>query len=142
LLLDVWVAGELVAALLDHNLEAVGVDPYAWGTLSVIGAHGPITPSELAEQTGRPPTTVSHVVGRLIERRDVERVPHPSDGRSYLLRVTKRGEQRWRKGWTALDATIGEVSSRLRLPVEDVHESVWELIEALREASRELSTKP
>jgi DNA-binding MarR family transcriptional regulator len=142
LLLDIWVAGELLTALLDRNLAAAGVEPYGWGTLSVIGAHAPITPSELAARTGRPLTTVSDVVRKLIERGDVERLPNPDDGRSYLLQLTKRGDQNWRRGWPALRSTIRAVSTRLDRPAEEVHDAVWDLITALREASRELNTVP
>jgi DNA-binding MarR family transcriptional regulator len=144
LLLDVWVAGELVADLLDRQLEKEGIDPYGWGTLSVIGAHGPLTPKELAARTGRPLTTVSDVVRRLVDRGDVERLPNPADGRSHLLRLTKRGDRSWHRGWPALRTTIRDISSRLDRPLGEVHDSVWDLIEALRAASaqHELNTVP
>jgi DNA-binding MarR family transcriptional regulator len=142
LLLDIWVAGELAGALLDQKLEEEGIDSYAWGTLSVIGAYGPITPSELAERTGRPVTTVSDVVRKLVERGDVERLSNPDDGRSYLLRLTSRGDKRWRKGWPALRSTIRAVSSRLGRPLAEVHDPLWELIGALREAAGEVTPKP
>jgi len=142
LLLDIWVAGELLAAVLDQRLEEDGVDPYAWGTLSVIGALGPLTPSDLAARTGRPLTTVSDLVRKLVERGDVERLPNPDDGRSHVLRVTKRGDRRWRAGWPALQATVRDIESNLERPPDDVHDALEDLLGALRATSRSLNTVP
>jgi DNA-binding MarR family transcriptional regulator len=142
LLLDIWVAGELLAAVLDRRLADDGVDPYAWGTLSVIGALGPLTPSELAARTGRPLTTVSDLVRKLVERGDVERLPNPEDGRSHVLRVTKRGDQRWRAGWPALQATVSDIEGNLERHPDEVHDALEDLLGALRTTSRTLNTIP
>lgn len=142
LLLDIWVAGELLANVLDRRLENDGVDPYAWGTLSVIGALGPLTPSELAARTGRPITTVSDLVRKLVERGDVERLPNPEDGRSHVLRVTKRGERRWRAGWPALQATVSDIEGNLERGLDEVHDALEDLLAALRTTSRTLNTIP
>lgn len=142
LLLNIWVAGELVGSVLDRQLEDDGVDSYAWGTLSVIGAFGPLTPSELAARTGRPLTTVSDLVRKLVERGDVERLPNPADGRSHVLRVTSRGDSRWRAGWPALQATVRAIERNLERPLDDVHDALEDLLAALRQASRTLNTVP
>jgi DNA-binding MarR family transcriptional regulator len=135
LLLDLWIANELMAARLEQNLAAEGVDSDFYGTLSVIGAFGPLTPSEIAERTGAPLTTVSDRVRRMVEDRDVERVPNPEDGRSHLLQLTKRGDTKWRRGWPALQKTIREISENLERPVDDVHDALEDLIAALRKSS-------
>lgn len=135
LLLDLWIANELMGALLAKNLQADGVDADFYGSLSVIGAFGPLTPSELAERTGAPLTTVSDRVRRMVDDRDVERVPNPADGRSHLLQLTKRGDTKWRRGWPALQKTVREISTNLSRPVDDVHDALEDLIAALRKAS-------
>jgi hypothetical protein len=40
-MLNVWIAGELVASLLDRNLALEDVHTDFYGTVSVIGAFGP-----------------------------------------------------------------------------------------------------
>jgi DNA-binding MarR family transcriptional regulator len=142
LLLNIWIANELMAALLDRNLRVDGVDSDFYGSLSVIGAFGPLTPSELAERTGAPLTTVSDRVRRMVDSRDVERIPNPADGRSHLLQLTKRGDTKWRKGWPALQKTIREISDDLDRPVDEIHDALEDLIAALRKASRTLNTIP
>jgi DNA-binding MarR family transcriptional regulator len=136
LLLNVWIAGELVAALLERNLALEDVHTDFYGTLSVIGAFGPLTPSELAERTGSPLTTVSDRIRRIVEDGDAERIPNPQDGRSFLVRLTQEGDARWRRGWPALQKTIEQISENLGRPVEEVHDGLEDLIEALRKASR------
>jgi DNA-binding MarR family transcriptional regulator len=116
LLLDIWVAGELLDSVLSRNLAEHDVDGYGYGTLSIIGAFGPLTPSELATRSGRPLTTMSDVVRKLVERGDVERISNPDDGRSHLLRLTRRGDAAWRRGWPALHATIRSIEDNTDAP--------------------------
>jgi DNA-binding MarR family transcriptional regulator len=136
LLLDIWIAGELTGSLLDRNLALEGVDTDFYGTLSVIGAFGPLTPSELAERVGAPLTTVSDRLRRIVEDGDAERIANPDDGRSHLVRLTAEGDARWRRGWPALRRTIEQISENLERPVDEVHDVVEDLIEALRAGSR------
>jgi DNA-binding MarR family transcriptional regulator len=142
LLLNVWIAGELVASLLDRNLALEDVHTDFYGTLSVIGAFGPLTPSELAERTGVPLTTVSDRLRRIVEEGDAERIPNPEDGRSHLVRLTQEGDTRWRRGWPALQKTIQQISDNLGQPVDRVDDALEDLIEALRKASRESAPTP
>ena len=142
LLLHIWIANELMSALLAQNLEGDGVNSEFYGTLSVIGALGPLTPSELADRTGAPLTTVSDRVRRLVAAGDVRRVPNPADGRSHLLQLTKRGDTSWRNGWPALQKTIREISENLERPVDEVHDVLEDLIAALRKTSSTLNTIP
>jgi len=140
LLVDIWAAGQLVGALLDRKLEEAGLDPNGWGTLSVIGAFGPVTPSDVAYRTGRPLTTTSDLIRRLVDRGEVERLPNPDDRRSQFLRLTEKGEQNWRAGWPAVDTTIADVAANLDQPLDDVHDAIVNLVAALREASRNVNT--
>ena len=64
-----------------------------YGTLSVIGVWGPLTPSKVAELTGTPLTTVSDRLRRMVSDGDVERVAHPEDGRSHLVQLTDAGRR-------------------------------------------------
>ncbi len=141
LLLDIWVAGELLDTVLSRNLAEHDVDGYGYGTLSIIGAFGPLTPSELATRSGRPPTTMSDVVRKLVERGDVERISNPDDGRSHLLRLTRRGDAAWRRGWPALRATIQSIEDNTDAPIEDLHDAIEDLISALRTSLQNVNTK-
>jgi DNA-binding MarR family transcriptional regulator len=142
LLINVWIASELVSVLLDRNLVEDGVHSDFYGTLSVIGVWGPLTPSDLAERTGTPLTTVSDRLRRMVADGDVERVAHPDDGRSHLVRLTADGEARWRRGWPALQRTIDQIAANLDRPVDEVQDMLVELIDALTAASRGVAPIP
>jgi DNA-binding MarR family transcriptional regulator len=134
-LINTWIASELVAAILDRHLDEEGVHTGFYGTLSVIGVWGPLTPSRVAELTGTPLTTVSDRLRRMVADGDVERVAHPGDGRSHLVRLTDTGDAHWKQGWPALQRTIAEVTENLARPVDDVEGALEDLIEALRKAA-------
>jgi DNA-binding MarR family transcriptional regulator len=133
-LINTWIAAELVEAVLSRNLAADGIDSGFFGTLSVIGVWGPLTPSDVADKTGTPLTTVSDRLRRMVAEGDVERVAHPADGRSHLVQLTPAGDARWRRGWPALRRTIEQVSGNLERPVEEVEAALEDLLEALRKA--------
>ena len=136
-LINTWIAGELVNDLLGRNLRAAGVKRDFYGTLSVIGVWGPLTPSEVAERTGTPLTTVSDRLRRMVADGDVERMAHPGDGRSHHVRLTPEGDARWKRGWPALQMTIDSVVGNLERPLNEVEDVLIELIDALVKASQE-----
>jgi DNA-binding MarR family transcriptional regulator len=135
LLINTWIASELVDVVLSKNLAEDGVDGAFYGTLSVIGVWGPLTPSEVADMTGAPLTTVSDRLRRMVADGDVERVEHPDDGRSHHVRLTAAGDAHWRQGWPALRRTIEQVEANLEQPVDVVESALEDLIAALRKAS-------
>ena len=139
LLIDTWIASELVGALLERNLTADGVHTGFYGTLSVIGIWGPLTPSRVADLTGTPLTTVSDRLRRMVADGDVERVAHPDDGRSHHVRLTAAGEEHWRQGWPALQRTIAQVEAKLERPADEVQAALDDLLNALRAAASESS---
>jgi DNA-binding MarR family transcriptional regulator len=142
LLLHIWIANTVAGELLDANMRDDGMEAPFYGTLSLIGAFGPLTPSELAERSGARPTTISDRVRRLVASGDVERIPNPDDGRSYLLQLTLQGDALWRDGWPALRRTITQIAKELDRPVEEVDEMLQDLIAAAERASSKLNTKP
>jgi DNA-binding MarR family transcriptional regulator len=134
-LINTWIASELVSAVLERRLADEGVRTGFYGTLSVIGVWGPLTPSKAAELTGTPLTTVSDRLRRMVADGDVKRVAHPADGRSHLVKLTAQGDAHWKQGWPALQRTIAEVTANLERPVDEVEGSLEDLIEALRTAA-------
>jgi DNA-binding MarR family transcriptional regulator len=106
-LLQSFITGQLASELLRRELGGSGMSPNQFGVQSVIGAFGPLTPTELATRLGMAPPTVSAWIKRLLEERQIERRPHPTDGRSYLLEVTPAGR-------AALEAVFPRFGSALR----------------------------
>jgi DNA-binding MarR family transcriptional regulator len=107
ILLQSFITGQLAAELLRRELDAAGMTPNQFGVQSVIGAFGPVTPTDLAARLGMAAPTVSAWIKRLSEDGQVERKPHPTDGRSYLLEVTPAGR-------AALDEAVPHFGAALR----------------------------
>ena len=90
----------------ERELAADGVDSTHYGTLSLIGAYGPLRLTEIASSLGMPLTTASDVVRRLEARGHVRRRPNPDDGRSFLFELSARGDREWRRGWGAIQRIL------------------------------------
>jgi DNA-binding MarR family transcriptional regulator len=133
-LFQTYIAGQRLAALLDRHLETAGAPSSDFGLLSALGIWGPITPTELAARIGMPPTTLSSALARASERGDVERVPNPNDGRSYLVELSEEGQRAWRAGWPALRAALARLEQELAGSLDDVQEAIDRLDAAARAA--------
>lgn len=71
--------------------SAVDVSPSQISALTRLDQCGPLRLGALAEAEGTSAPTVSRMVDILEERRLVERVPDPADGRASLIGLTRQG---------------------------------------------------
>jgi DNA-binding MarR family transcriptional regulator len=92
LLLDLWMVGHEMSALLDEALASSGLSADDFGLYSLLKGWGPVTPSQISRWTGMRPTTVSLSLKRLNGRGHGEQTPNPQDGRSYLVGLNAAGE--------------------------------------------------
>ena len=65
---------------------------HAWALLELRDA-GPMTATALAERLNIDRTNVSRLCARLELDGEVERIPHPHDGRARLVKLTDEGER-------------------------------------------------
>ncbi|MCK9247636.1 MAG: MarR family transcriptional regulator [Solirubrobacteraceae bacterium] len=108
-----------VARRLRQNARG-GLGPSQASALATIAAHGPLTPSRVAEREGIKRPTVTRIVAALEEIRFVVREPDPADRRSCLVDVSVEGR-----------AYLDEVRSR-----KDAYVRRW--LETLDEEDREV----
>src|SRR3954454_570748 len=84
-------AGRLhsTAAVLYHSAlaERSGLSVTESKALEVIERLGPITPGELGRESGLAPASITGLLDRLTRKGVARRVPHPSDGRRFLVEV-------------------------------------------------------
>jgi len=90
----------LVAELLAQ--EGVGDDELACLMQLAASPEG-LTITEIADAMGVPFMSASDAVGRLERAGDVERAPHPSDGRAVLILLTRAGSERAQAAAALLD---------------------------------------
>jgi DNA-binding MarR family transcriptional regulator len=132
-----FVVSQLVGALVDREIARAGGEPRDFGVLSTIGSMGLITPTDLAELLGMPPTTLSATLARLEQAGAVRRRRNPNDGRSVLLELTAAGKRRWQTANRGLRVSIDRVGEELERPVPEVAATLETLERALRAALAE-----
>jgi DNA-binding MarR family transcriptional regulator len=94
-------------------VDGSGLTPDEFVVLSVIGGLRAVTPTELAERLGIPPTTISRFATRFVEDGLAVRAVNPSDRRSYFLEVTTEGR-----------SVLGRIGPRLRRANQQLSELV------------------
>jgi DNA-binding MarR family transcriptional regulator len=134
----VWLTARATSDLMDSTLAPVGITGDEYAIYSVLAASESITPTELARWMAAPPTSVSSYVKRLQSRGHVERSPHPSDGRSYTLRLTSSG----RKAHRAAVRLFAPVRQELNDALGDDEPGVRRSLLALRPVLDDLRTGP
>ena len=73
------------------------VSPSSVAALATIERRGPLAPSELAELERVKRPTITRVVSRLEEAGLVERTNDPTDGRAFLVSITRHGSELLRR---------------------------------------------
>ncbi len=99
------------------------ITDHQYAVLAVLAAHGPMTPSALAETQHVQPPPMTRTVNALAEAGLVTRQEHPTDRRQVLVTITEAGDaevhetRRRRNAWLAgvlaeLDPTERAVLAR------------------------------
>lgn len=98
--------------LLDEHIDSSRMGG-SFAVYSVIGAAEPVTPTQLAEILGMPPTSLSYVIRQMHERGHLRRVRNPHDGRSVLLQLTPKGRRVLDDALKGFAVAIGEFRREL-----------------------------
>jgi DNA-binding MarR family transcriptional regulator len=131
---EAYSTGALIAAHVNAELRAGGVDPSLFSFLGWIALLEPVTPGVLATETGMPATTIRDHLRRLTERGHVTRAPNPADGRSYLVALSPDGRRIVDRGRPLVGAVFRRVEPHLPRPAEEYVERSQELRRALAAA--------
>lgn len=131
LLLDLWSAAVRTEELIDRAVRGTAMPADNFALHSLIGAHGPLTPTEIAERTRVPLSTVVFRARKLIAAGYVQRARNPDDGRSYLLSLTSEGRRVLDQALPAFGAALRSMQSRLQMPPSDVQAALRDLVDAL-----------
>jgi DNA-binding MarR family transcriptional regulator len=136
-LFALWSTARATTELLDGALASAGLSADEFAVYSLLTARDEITPTELARWMSAPPTTVSSYVKRFERRGHVERVPHPTDRRSYSIRLTKAGRTTHRAAGERFLPALGRVEDALGGREGSVLKSL-QLLRGAVEAAREV----
>jgi DNA-binding MarR family transcriptional regulator len=131
-LLDVFMTNQKRQRLIETALAGTDLPPEDYPFYVIVGAEGPWTPTELAQRLQMPLTTVLFRLKRLERRGHAERVPNPSDGRSFTIRLTPSGRRLLRNARPKFRAAAEAVEERLGAErVDQLREAMSQLQEAI-----------
>jgi DNA-binding MarR family transcriptional regulator len=140
ILLDLFLTNQHRKRMIEAALVQTGLPPEDYPVYVIVGAEGPWTPTRLAARLEMPLSTFLFRLGRLERRGHAERVPNPDDGRSYLIRLTTKGEQllaqarpAFRDYAEAVEGRLGpERVDALRAALDGLREAVVAELESRR----------
>ena len=141
-ILELHSADRLVRAIVYEELARIGLRPDLFAILSLIELHQPLTPTELAYESGLAPTTVRDMVNEMIGRGHVRRVENKEDGRSHFLEVTAAGRRFIARAGKAIRAAEQRIERRLGIRLDGLREPLSQLRRAAREALAEETAVP
>jgi DNA-binding MarR family transcriptional regulator len=127
-------ADRLVRAIVYEELDRVGLRPNLLAILVLIELHQPVTPTELAYETGVAPTTLRDMVNEMIDRGHLRRVENKEDGRSHFLEVTAEGRRFIAQAGKAVRAAEERIERELGVQLEELREPLSQMRRAAREA--------
>jgi DNA-binding MarR family transcriptional regulator len=113
LFLQPFIVSQLSGEVIVGVVEGSDVTAAEFAVTSWLHIARSSTPSELAADLGIAPTTLSAMIDRLVRKKQVRRVRHPEDGRSYVLELTAVGkrtnERNGRRLYEAIEALRGHL---------------------------------
>ncbi len=136
MLFALWSTARAVTGMLDAALAPAGLSADEFAVYSLLMAREQISPTELARWMSAPPTTVSSYVQRFSRRGHVERVAHPTDRRSYSIRLTDAGRAAHRAAAERFLPALNLVDAALGAAAPSVLRSLRRLREAVPDAVR------
>ena len=128
-LYDLWLLQQALYPLIENAIRATRLSTVEFGLYLLILEQQPVTPGDIAHQSGMRANTVSTAVQRLERRGHIVRAPNESDGRSVLISLSETGQDVTRQAIEANDALLDRLS--VMIDVEAVGAAVRELSRAI-----------
>jgi DNA-binding MarR family transcriptional regulator len=137
-LLELHSADRLVRTVVVEAFLRRGLHPSLFAILSLIAVHEPVTPSQLARETGVRPTTLRDMVREMTAAGHVRRLDNPGDRRSHFLATTSAGKRFLRRA----DAIVYEVEQELERELGGGLEELRPPLRRLRRAAQAVWDAP
>ena len=127
LLLDLYAAFHKSGLVVDRACAGTGIEPEDFAFVSIVGGREPVTPTEISREFGLSLSTVLFRATRNVELGFVERVTNPQDGRSFLVRLTPKGQAAWQRAAKNLGRAVDSLDKRLARPATEIQQVLREL---------------
>lgn len=135
--LDLFVLQQRVGELMELALAGTGVRPAEYAVYSQLGI-ATMTPRRLGGRLGLTASTLTGHLAALERRGHVRKAPHPDDGRSYEVELTRAGRSTLETCRTGFREMLERLESALATPVTDVRATLLELETAAAAVAEDL----
>ncbi len=132
LFLQAFVVAQLTGSVIEEVVAGSDVSASEFALTSWLNVVGGATPTELAQQLGLSPTTLSAMIERLVRKKQVRKTRHPEDGRSYVLELTAKGKATNARNGERFFAALTALRENLDGDPEEILEAMRRLEDALR----------
>ena len=140
-LIELWAIGQYVDGLVRGELRRRGLSGELLALLAHLARSGPRTIRELSAALGQAFMTVSDHVAKLEAAGEVERIDHPTDGRSRLVVLTEEGRRRVEQGSPHVRTVIAAIERHLTGDPFAVRAAAADLRNAVQLAFEELEER-
>jgi DNA-binding MarR family transcriptional regulator len=127
LLFHLAVVEDLFAGALEARLAGAPLSARGFEVASVLVTRGPLSPGEIADITGVPAPSISKVVARMEATGLVRTSPHPTDGRSRVVALTRPGRRAFDVTRSSFGRLYDELATELGSSVDLVDWAVRRL---------------
>lgn len=131
LLYQLYLTSQASRRFMRAALAGTGLTGEEYALLSYLYGNGPRTLSQASRDFGLAVTTVATMLAPLFESGELERRPHPTDGRARLIALTEAGRRRMDGAIPAFTAAYRGILAQLERQGTDP-EQVFDALERLR----------
>jgi len=130
LLFDLFVASQRVRRVLAEAMAGSGMRPDEYAVYSLLFMHGPLTATEMTRHLGLPLSTVLDYLKTMDAAGDLDRVPHPDDGRAMQVALNAKGMKAHARAHDHWEVIRKQVEGSLRMPKAEVRAALQALDDA------------
>jgi DNA-binding MarR family transcriptional regulator len=123
--------GSLMALSFAPNLEQAGITLHMWRVVVVLHFNGPLTLIDISRLTGIKTSTLSRLVGRMIDKQLLSRRRSEEDARTVQISLRKDGQALFRKLWPEAAKAQDVVTGPFSAPEIDKFKDMLRQIETI-----------
>ena len=136
LLYQLYLASQASRRFMKLALAGSPMSGEEYALYSYLHANGPRTQSQAARDLGIPVTSLATLLAPRLADGQVQRRPHPRDGRAHLLSLTETGEAALQRAIAPFSAAYRRILERLDEAGADL-ESLFSSLALLRTATEQ-----
>ena len=123
--------GSLMALTYAPHLEQAGITMHMWRVVLVLHFNGPLTLVDISRLIGVKTSTLSRLVGRMIDKKLVTRRRSQEDARTVRISLRKEGQALFRRMWPESVKAQDRVTAPFTAPEVEGFKDMLRQIEAI-----------